>query len=112
MLSGSVVKGHSDLEKFQRWLQSELAEASILEDPDERERRLVQIEIAIAEVIRFNKLLDGVENAVAAPFVQREEPVRSPGNSEIKPTVITGECHKCGASRSSDLEFCPVCGEF
>ena len=101
----------SELERLQRWLQSELAEASILEDSKDRERRQIQIEIAISEVIRYRELV-GSMALVSAPFVEREANVRDPSNSDVKPTTKSGECHACGASKSNDIEFCPVCGEF
>ncbi len=101
----------SELERLQRWLQSELAEASILEDRNERESRQIQIEIAISEVIRFRELVSNLA-LVSSPFVERESPARDPSNSDVGPTTKTGECHACGASRSNDIEFCPVCGEF
>ena len=46
MLSRNIVIDASELERFQRWLQSEIATASSLEDKMDRERRLQQIEIA------------------------------------------------------------------
>ena len=105
------MEGRSELERLQRWLQSELAEASILEDKKERERRQIQIEIAISEVIRYREIVSSLA-LVSGPFVERESPVRDPSNSDVRPTTISGECHSCGATRSGDIEFCPVCGEF
>ena len=105
------MEGGSELERLQRWLQSELAEATIIEDKKERVRRQVQIEIAISEIIKYRELVSSL-TLVSSPFVERENNVRDPSNSEVKPTTKSGECHSCGASRSSDIEFCPVCGEF
>ena len=104
------MKEPSDIERFQRWLQSELSAASANEDKEEREKRQIQIEIAISEAIKFRQLVDSV--TIASPFIQRDSNVREPNNSEVKPTVKSGECHSCGAIRTSDIEFCPVCGEF
>ncbi len=105
------MEGGSELERLQRWLQSELSEASIIEDKKERERRQIQIQIAISEIIRYRELVGNL-NLVSSPFVERENSVRNPSISEVKPEAKSGECHACGASKSNDIEFCPVCGEF
>ncbi|HJM13634.1 MAG TPA: hypothetical protein QF641_03990 [Candidatus Thalassarchaeaceae archaeon] len=106
------MSGNSEIERFQRWLQSELSLASDIEDPLERDRRQTQLEIAISEALRFRETLESIGGSVAAPFVERESPVRKPTNIEVKPSVALGECHSCGAKMSGDIEFCPVCGEF
>ena len=77
----------SELERLQRWLQSELAEASILEDSNDRERRQIQIEIAISEVIRYRELV-GSMALVSAPFVEREANVRAPSNSDVNLRIV------------------------
>ncbi len=82
MLYPLTVADTSELERFQRWLQSELANASLIDDKDDRGRRTLQIELAISN------------------------------NSEVKPVTTSGVCHSCGAEKLSDLQFCPVCGEF
>ncbi len=105
------MEGGSELERLQRWLQSELSEASFIEDKKERERRQIQIQIAISEIIRYRDIVSSLA-LVSSPFVERENTVRDPSNSEVKPNTKSGECHACGASRSNDIEFCPVCGEF
>ena len=43
----------SDIEKFQRWLQSQLDDVKSIEDAEERERRQIQLESAIQEAINF-----------------------------------------------------------
>ncbi len=112
MLSRNIVIDASELERFQRWLQSEIATASSLEDKMDRERRLQQIEIAISEVVRYREILSALENSQSSPFVEREVAVRMQSNSDVKPETKMGECHSCGSAKISDLEFCPVCGEF
>jgi hypothetical protein len=102
----------AELERYQRWLQSELATASSLEDKTDRERRLLQIEIAISEVIRYREILNSLEKSTSSPFVERDDSVRVQGNSDVKPVSKSGECHSCGSEKISDLQFCPVCGEF
>jgi len=107
------VTNNSEIEKFQRWLQSELAESYKIEDSEERNRRLQQIEIAIAEAIRYRELANLIGGSVAAPFVEREEPVRSTNSDEVKPvTSDAGECPSCGAPKSADIDFCTVCGDY
>lgn len=112
MCHGLYVINTSELERFQRWLQSELANASLLDDKDDRERRTLQIELAISEVMRYREILSSLDQSHASPFVEREESVRVKNNSEVKPVTKSGECHSCGAEKLSDLQFCPICGEF
>tara|TARA_B100000085_G_scaffold262098_1_gene267028 strand:+ start:475 stop:813 length:339 start_codon:yes stop_codon:yes gene_type:complete len=112
MCHGLNVINTSELERFQRWLQSELANASLLDDKDDRERRTLQIELAISEVMRYREILSSLDQSHASPFVEREESVRVKNNSEVKPVTKSGECHSCGAEKLSDLQFCPICGEF
>ena len=104
--------GANDMDRFQRWLQSELAEASLIEDKKDRERRIMQIEIAISEAVRFRDLISRLDDAVSSPFIERESAVRVSSKKEVKATTASGECHACGATKNSDIEFCPVCGEF
>ena len=101
-----------ELERFQRWLQSELATASRLEDKIDRDRRLMQIEMAISEIIRYREILSNLDNSAKSPFIERESAVRTQRNADVKPQTKVGECHSCGSAKTSDLEFCPVCGEF
>ena len=112
MCHGLDVINTSELERFQRWLQSELANASLLDDKEDRERRTLQIELAISEVMRYREILSSLDQSHASPFVEREESVRVKNNSEVKPVTKSGECHSCGAEKLSDLQFCPICGEF
>ena len=112
MLAGNNVIDASELERFQRWLQSELAIATSIEDKTDRDRRLLQIEIAISEVVRYREILNNLESTTSSPFVERESKVREQNNTDVKPVTKIGECHSCGAEKISDLQFCPVCGEF
>ena len=112
MLAGNNVIDTSELERFQRWLQSELAMATSIEDKTDRDRRLLQIEIAISEVVRYREILNNLESTTSSPFVERESKVREQNNTDVKPVTKIGECHSCGAEKISDLQFCPVCGEF
>ena len=102
----------SELERFQRWLQSELAIATSIEDKTDRDRRLLQIQIAISEVVRYREILNNLESTTSSPFVERDSKVREQNNTDVKPVTKIGECHSCGAEKISDLQFCPVCGEF
>ena len=112
MLAGNNVIDTAELERFQRWLQSELATASSIEDKTDRDRRLLQIDIAISEVVRYREVLSSLESTASSPFVERDSAVREQNNSDVKPVTKTGECHSCGAEKISDLQFCPICGEF
>ena len=72
----------SDIEKFQRWLQSQLDDVGSIEDVDERERRQIQLESSIQETINFRSLMSLVED-IAPPFVERESSVRVVSNDEV-----------------------------
>ena len=102
----------SELERFQRWLQSELEIATSIEDKTDRDRRQLQIEIAISEVVRYREILNNLESTTSSPFLERDSKVREQNNTDVKPVTKIGECHSCGAEKISDLQFCPVCGEF
>jgi hypothetical protein len=112
VLIGNNVIDTSELERYQRWLQSELAIATSIEDKTDRDRRLLQIEIAISEVVRYREVLSSLESTTSSPFVERDSTVKEQSNTDVKPVTKTGECHSCGAEKISDLKFCPVCGEF
>ena len=87
MLAGNNVIDTSELERFQRWLQSELAIATSIEDKTDRDRRLLQIEIAISEVVRYREILNNLESTTSSPFVERESKVREQNNTEVKPVT-------------------------
>ena len=112
MLAGNNVIDASELERFQRWLQSELEIATSIEDKTDRDRRQLQIEIAISEVVRYREILNNLESTTSSPFLERDSKVREQNNTDVKPVTKIGECHSCGAEKISDLQFCPVCGEF
>jgi hypothetical protein len=112
VLCGISVIDTAELERYQRWLQSELAIASSIEDKMDRERRLLQIDIAISELVRYREVLSSLESTTSSPFVERKSAVREQSDADVKPITKTGECHSCGAEKISDLQFCPVCGEF
>ncbi len=106
------MKGDDELDRFQRWLQSRLADAEKIESEDERIRTSNRIQNAIQECINFKQSVS-VQQSVANPFVIREEPVRTVNESEVKAvTSTTGICSNCEADLSGDLDFCSLCGEF
>ena len=101
-----------ELDIFQRWLQSRLADTENIESDDERIRTSNRIQNAIQECINYRQVVN-VQQSVANPFVTRDQPVRSVNESEVKPvSSVTGVCTKCEADLTGDLEFCPLCGEF
>ena len=103
----------SEMENFQRWLQTQLSMTSSIEDPVERERRRLQIESAIREAIAFRESLRILEELqVSPPFVNSESSVRSisepiENNSESSNSI----CPNCDSDLEQDLGFCTVCGE-
>ena len=102
----------SDIERFQRWSQSSLAETENIENEKEKLRRQIQIESAIQETIRYKDLLL-ISEEIAPPFVERNSPVRVfDQNENVKKENINSTCGSCEKQISSDLEFCPNCGEF
>ena len=102
----------SELDRFQRWLQSRLADSEKIESVEERLRTSNRIQNAIQECINFRQAIN-VQQAVANPFVTRDQPVRTVNESEVKPvSSITGICNNCEADLTGDLGFCPLCGEY
>ena len=107
-----AMNAEGELDRFQRWLQSRLADAEKIESVDERLRTSNRIQNAIQECINFRQAIN-VQQTVANPFVTRDKPVRAVNESEVKPvSSITGICNKCEAELTGDLEFCPLCGEY
>ena len=106
------MSGTSELDRFQRWLQSRLADLDRIESQEERIRISNRLQNAIQECINFKqnmKLNDSIEN----PFITRDEPVRAINESEVTSEKISvGRCNKCDAELLGDLDFCSLCGEF
>ncbi|MDB3871110.1 hypothetical protein OAH71_01390 [Euryarchaeota archaeon] len=101
----------SDIEKFQRWLQSQLDDVGSIEDVDERERRQIQLESSIQETINFRSLMSLVED-IAPPFVERESSVRVVSNDEVVKESSGSFCSSCEKPITPELDFCINCGEF
>ena len=101
----------SDIEKFQRWLQSQLDDVKSIEDVEERERRQIQLECAIQEAINFRTLMSLVED-IAPPFVERESSVRVVSDEKVTKESSGGFCLSCEKTITSDIDFCINCGEF
>ncbi|MBC64342.1 MAG: hypothetical protein CMB15_01730 [Euryarchaeota archaeon] len=101
----------SDIEKFQRWLQSQLDDVKLIEDIEERKRRQIQLECAIQESINFRSLMSLVQD-IAPPFVERESPVRVVSGEKVSKESSGGFCPSCEKPITSDIDFCINCGEF
>jgi len=107
------VSNSRDIERFQRWMQIQLAETDNIEDIDERERRRLQLEISISEVIKYREFLEKLDDRVSSPFVEVSNEILPKINQEVKATAkVSGECASCGESLSPDIDFCPFCGNF
>ena len=101
----------SDIEKFQRWLQSQLDDVKSIEDAEERERRQIQLESAIQEAINFRNLVSLVQD-IAPPFVERESSVRVVSDEEVVKESSGAFCSSCEKPITPELDFCTNCGEF
>jgi len=102
-----------DIVKFQRWLQSQLSEAESIEDPKEKERRILRLDAALAETIFFRELLETIDNVIESPFVQRDNPVRNNERQELTPKQSDSlTCSKCSGEIDPELQFCLLCGEY
>ena len=101
----------SDIEKFQRWLQSQLDDVKSIEDAEERERRQIQLESAIQEAINFRNLMSLVQD-IAPPFVERESSVRVVSDEEVVKESSGSFCSSCEKPITPELDFCTSCGEF
>ena len=86
-----------ELDRFQRWLQSRLADTEKIESDDERNRTSNRIQNAIQECINYKQAVN-VQQSIANPFVMRDQPVRPVNESEVKPvSSVTGICKNCDA---------------
>lgn len=102
----------SELDRFQRWLQSRLADAENIESKVERDKLTVRLQNAIQECIAFRVALNSAPE-VADPFIMRDSPVRSVSEAEVQRAPrVDGRCKSCSADMAEDIEFCPLCGEF
>ena len=101
----------SDIEKFQRWLQSQLDDVKSIEDAEEKERRQIQLESAIQEAINFRNLMSLVQD-IAPPFVERESSVRVVSDEEVVKESSGAFCSSCEKPITPGLDFCTNCGEF
>ncbi|MBP51239.1 MAG: hypothetical protein CMA68_04090 [Euryarchaeota archaeon] len=103
----------SEMENFQRWLQTQLSLTASIEEPSERERRRLQIESAIREAISFRESLEMLADLqVSPPFVSAESSVRKI-SEPITPDKenISSRCPKCDSEVEHELGFCTMCGE-
>ena len=81
-----TVSNSRDIERYQRWMQIQLAETENIEDLDER---------------------------ISSPFVEVTNEILPKPDKEVTATVkVSGECASCGESLSPDIDFCPFCGNF
>jgi len=111
-LPREIMTSDGELERFQRWLQSRLADAEKIESKADRHRTVTRLQSAIQECINFRQSLEA-HQAVEDPFIMRESPVRAVTEGEVRSTVSAdGHCSSCNAQMAADLEFCPLCGKF
>ena len=103
----------SDIVKFQRWLQSQLADANNIDDKTERENRILRLDSALSETIYFRELLESIGDAIESPFMIRENPVRENEKETIKvEKTDSNSCDKCSGQIDQELGFCLLCGEY
>ena len=104
--------GKPTLEEFRRWLQTEIKEIEELEDGVDKDKRLLQLEMALQEAMAFDAAWELRAESSIAPVI-REKSVRllkSSPESDTQPSS-TGICTSCEAEFEDDLPFCPACGE-
>ena len=107
-----LMSGESDVDKFQRWLQNRLATLEISNDSGDHEHSMIRKQNAIHEVIAFRESIE-THSEVEDPFVNRDSPVRVISTEDVEPRNKSDSvCSSCDADMSSDLDFCPLCGEF
>lgn len=108
-----AVSNTRDIERYQRWMQIQLAETENIEDLDERDRRRLQLEISISEIIKYREFLEKLDDRISSPFVEVTNEILPKPDQEVTATVkVSGECATCGESLSPDIDFCPFCGNF
>lgn len=112
-ISHKGVSNSRDIERYQRWMQIQLAETENIEDLGERERRRLQLEISISEVIKYREFIEKLDDRISSPFVEVTNEILPTPDKEVTTKVkVSGECASCGEALSPDIDFCPVCGNF
>ena len=104
--------GKPTLEEFRRWLQTEINEIEGLEEGVDKEKRLLQLEMALQEAMAFDAAWELRAESSIVPVI-REKSVRLLSSAPESDTAssTTGICTSCEAVIEDDLPFCPACGE-
>ena len=100
------------LEEFRRWLQTEIHEIESMEQGVVRDKRLIQLEMALQEAMAFDTAWQLRAESSIQPVVQQQSVRLVSAAPEPEAPVISGEfCTSCETEIEDDLPFCPVCGE-
>tara|TARA_B110000014_G_C19927087_1_gene479605 strand:+ start:25 stop:351 length:327 start_codon:yes stop_codon:yes gene_type:complete len=105
--------GNPSLDEFRLWLQAEIADVEELEPSSDRNKRLVQLEMALQESMAFSIAWD-IRTEASVNQVIRQKPVRLISEAPIaeqNQQMSTETCVSCECIIEEDLDFCPSCGE-
>ena len=99
------------VEDFRRWIQMEWVEAENSGRKDDL-RRLANLEVTLQEALAFQAEWNLREESGTTP-ARQEQAVRLVATKEETEvsTVSEGRCNICDGALTSDLDFCPECGE-
>mgnify|MGYP001194769141 CR=1 FL=1 len=104
--------GNPSLDEFRLWLQAEIADIEELEPSKERDKRLIQLEMALQESMAFSVAWDIRTEAAVNPVI-RQKAVRLLSEAPVESSTqgATEICPSCESIIEDDLDFCPSCGE-
>tara|TARA_Y100000588_G_C13843570_1_gene748856 strand:- start:323 stop:655 length:333 start_codon:yes stop_codon:yes gene_type:complete len=106
------VSDEPTVDQLRRYLQDQLVDAENIVNTDAKKERMLKLEIALNEAIKFVtevEIRKEIENIV----FEESSSVRliSPSDiSDIETSSSTTECPKCEEEMDLNLGFCQICG--
>ncbi|MBS72304.1 MAG: hypothetical protein CMO20_05065 [Thermoplasmata archaeon] len=98
------------LDQFRRYLQEQILEAEEINIDNEKNQRLLQLEIALQEAIKFSSEVSLRKEHEKVVF-EESKAVRllTPNNPNEFSVSSNDECPKCETNLDAELDFCPTC---
>ncbi len=99
------------VDQFRRYLQEEIVKATMIANSAEQQKRLWQLESALAQAIKFADEVKKREDNKQTVFTEGAS-VRVLSTSKPTAAMIhhSENCPKCDSFLAEDISFCPSCG--